>query len=636
MRCILFLTAALSLSFATADGAEVERATRVFDLRFLLRRAEASGVVLPAPVLRSRSRYDEEPDTSRIDFDGDDSPSLHPEAVGELIKKFIDPDSWHNSRNSIDQFELSVVVTQTPETLQKIVGFLALLDARASRVLVAELAMVPPESIEKAAPGSLKPGATPWFDASAFDAAILADPARAAWLTAVVGEGGFVNLQPQSVSMIVRGHEVNQTGILPVVDPAMEAFFEGTSAKLRLIPLPQEGWLRADLKLRRRVLSGKPERRKVIQVEMDLPKFAHEQVGTSVIVPEGKAVLLGSFSPGEASGKAGGTEPAPSFAAILRVRRMAASLPARSESLPQVIEVESLLAPPPDFFLSIGGSEDEAMITAMRGDRTSREDHSVVVLEPEILLKTLAEEAALKDLERFQLAGGTLFHVEPEPASQKIRARLHGLARERLRLVTVDLWQGAASPAEIAGDGTGGALLELGWIERMASRPGVRARICSLMGARGSLASVLSRRFISDVEMISGGTGEINVVVAQPVVGTTGAGLLLNASCDLVPGSTLAQLHVRGELARPPVFGRQARARASLEVEPSPEGEKSPIQATAEWVTLDLPDEDGDRWEHLVTAPLGRPVLLNALPDPAAPGKARALVAVVHEFELRD
>lgn len=99
-------------------------------------------------------------------------------------------------------------------------------------------------------------------------------------------------------------------------------------------------------------------------------------------------------------------------------------------------------------------------------------------------------------------------------------------------------------------------------------------------------------------------------------------------------GTPWAQARVRGELARPPVFGRQARARASHEVEPAKDGEKPTARPIGEWVALDLPDEDADRWEHLITAPQGQPVLLNALPDPSAPGATRVLIITVTEFGL--
>jgi hypothetical protein len=76
------------------------------------------------------------------------------------------------------------------------------------------------------------------------------------------------------------------------------------------------------------------------------------------------------------------------------------------------------------------------------------------------------------------------------------------------------------------------------------------------------------------------------------------------------------------------------RARSSLEAKLAAPGAAAPIEAAAEWVAIDLPDEDTDIWRHLLTAPLGRPVLLNALPDTSSPGRTRALIAVVHESPL--
>jgi hypothetical protein len=42
-----------------------------------------------------------------------------------------------------------------------------------------------------------------------------------------------------------------------------------------------------------------------------------------------------------------------------------------------------------------------------------------------------------------------------------------------------------------------------------------------------------------------------------------------------------------------------------------------------------LPDQDSDRWRHLGPVPLGKPFLLQALPDPANPRLVRPIIVIV-------
>src|SRR6266545_338916 len=201
----ILTTVALSLSFPSAAWSqEVERAMRAFDVQFLFGDREVKGVLPPPPRLHSFSGYDAEGDCGEPGSPRYDQPSISASTVLEMIQRFIDPDSWHSSRNSIEIHGQSIVVLQTPAVLEQVGAFLGLLEARASRLLSLDLALVPTESIEKAAPGCLRPGASPWLEASTFDAAVLADPPRSAWMAALAGEGVAVRLQPRSVSMFLE------------------------------------------------------------------------------------------------------------------------------------------------------------------------------------------------------------------------------------------------------------------------------------------------------------------------------------------------------------------------------------------------------------------------------------------------
>ena len=58
------------------------------------------------------------------------------------------------------------------------------------------------------------------------------------------------------------------------------------------------------------------------------------------------------------------------------------------------------------------------------------------------------------------------------------------------------------------------------------------------------------------------------------------------------------------------------------------------VEATGNWLAIDLPDQRVDLIRHLVTLPLGRSMVLSALPDADAPGRVLALIAGVREIDL--
>jgi len=541
-----------------------------------------------------------------------------------LIERTIAPDSWRNSRNSLEARDGRLAVVQTPDVLEKIHSLLTLLETRESRTFGIDLAMVPPESLEKAAPLCLRPGSSPWLDGDVLDRAVAADPARAAVLCAQAAEGAPAHLQPPAVALLLGDLEVNQTGVIPVTNPVVEPAFLGLHAEVVVRSGPFDGRLRVDLELGRAGLRGKPERRRVLGADLDLPVTEREQAGTSIAVEDGRTAFVGFFSPGSSAQGGPGDMKNAAFAVLLRVRGLtpaAGGEPSPSPSLPGLIEAGVLLFEPSSHSI-------QGLPAARRRDSEAAPREDLVLGAAAAALDPANIDAAR---ERITLAHGAVLVAGGDEDARKVRAELARLARERLRMVTLDLWQGQAESGELAGGAGTSVLLDPSWLEKIGSRPGLRVRLSGVRGARMSLASVVARSSITDVHMVSGGTGMPITVAADPEVEAIGAGLILDASCDIVPGEPWAQLEVSGELARPPVFGRQARARSSLEVKPAPAGDRTPIEAAAEWVLIDLPDEDTDLWRHLLTAPLGRPVLLNALPDASAPGKTRALVAVVHE-----
>ncbi|HVR74286.1 MAG TPA: hypothetical protein VMT52_08140, partial [Planctomycetota bacterium] len=375
--------------------------------------------------------------------------------------------------------------------------------------------------------------------------------------------------------------------------------------------------------------------------DLELPREMREEIAVSAGIREGMTLILGFLSMPAPGAKAEAVSNAPSFAALLRARLLSleSGIDPRAEDVPHAIDAGILLTPPRSFgSMSRPGARGQELDFVRADDEGSGEDISPPrAIDSEVLLSrvsTLLGESG-QPPSRIVLGGSTVILRGSAEEAMKVRSDLEAWARERGRMVSIDLWQGAAGADEIAA-GSQGALLDASWVEKMGKLPGLRARVTGSKGARLSLASVAARSYISDLHMVSGASDGRTSVVADPDVGITGAGLILEAACDLVPGNPWAQLHVNGELARPPIFGRQARVRSTHHVMAQDVDGGLPVAHAGDWVEVDLPDEDFDLWRHLVTIPLGRPVLLNALPDPASPGKARVLIALVTELTLED
>lgn len=641
MRNTLLLIT-LMYPFTQAAARDVERAMRVFDLRFIAEEPATEGRMPGPPVLRT------DPE-ARIPaaIEANDIPPeerrtrLEPETIAEAIKTLIAPDSWSNARNSLEVEEHRLIMVQTPDVLDLAGKLISALEARAGRLIALDLALVPPSALEKIAPTAMRPGSSSRLESDAIERALAASDGKGVLLSALLREGAASRFQPPQLSLRLGDYDVNQAYAPPVVNPVVTAFLEGSFAEALAFVSPGGGWLRVDVRLGHAASRGEPEKRRFTYGDLELPRVEREEIAVSAGIREGMTLILGFLSMPASGAKAEAVSNAPSFAALLRARLLSleSGVDPLAEDVPHAIDAGILLTPPCSFgSRSRPGARGQEVDVAAANDEGSGEDISPPqMIDPEVLLSrvsTLLGESGQPPA-RIVLGGSAVILRGSAEEAMKVRSDLEAWARERGRMVSIDLWQGAAGADEIAA-GSQGALLDASWAEKMGKLPGLRTRITGSKGARLSLASVAARSYICDLHMISGASDGRTSVVSDPDVGMTGAGLILEAACDLVPGNPWAQLHVNGELARPPVFGRQARVRSTHHVTAPEVDGGLPTAHAGDRVDLDLPDEDFDLWRHLVTVPLGRPVLLNALPDPASPGKARVLIALVTELTLED
>lgn len=581
---------------------------------------------------------------------------LDPEALAATIQELISEDSWTNTRNRLEIVGRRMLVVQTPEVLGAIGDLLHRLERRTNETWPLELAMVPLAALEKSAPELLRPGASPWVADEVFDRLVRDAGAKGVVLSTQVRDGQKAEFRPLATERRLVDYEVNQTGVVPVVNPVIDALSEGSRAEATAYLSPDGTWFRVDVSLSFQELEP-PRKQRLAYGELELGRREFGGLSTSVALEAGRPILLGFVSPRDPGAlDPEGWYPEP-LAALLRVgpgapppapERPDGEEPASRASI-RFYSVGLLLASTPDFTLwpRFRDSDDEAVVAFREDDGVGAqlERRRAAAFGADRLLKEI--RARLSRLRptaevrpKLHRAGRWLL-VRGDPAVQAaVRAQLEEFARDSHRMVEIDLWQGPVRAEELSRLEAPTALLDPAWLDSLAKRPGIRARIVGRSGAPVSLAVRKFRSYIADLEKVSGGTGFQTIEVGDPVISSSsaGAGWILDTHCDLVPGTSWGQLHVRGLVERPPRLKATSRVRLSDQVTvvegAAGSGRRAEARPVDEWLEIELPEEDSDQWQHLVTSPLGRPILLNALPDPGKPGSTRALIAVVHPFRI--
>ena len=120
----LLTTALIVIVHGTVLHAQVERLGRVFDVRSLFEDRGIRELVMEDPYLWL-------PDHGLglqldRDQDGDeDSGQWDEERLAALIQRTIAPDSWRNTRNSIEERDGHIAVVQTPDVLEQVDSLIA-------------------------------------------------------------------------------------------------------------------------------------------------------------------------------------------------------------------------------------------------------------------------------------------------------------------------------------------------------------------------------------------------------------------------------------------------------------------------------------------------------------------------------
>jgi hypothetical protein len=116
--------------------------------------------------------------------------------------------------------------------------------------------------------------------------------ARLAAHRVVAHDGQQVVVRRGKTRSLVADLEVNQTGVVPVLNPVIVAVHEGLAVEVRPIVDRAHGRVQVDVALSLGKLADKVETRELEKIEVELPEMALARTATSAVVALGKGALL--------------------------------------------------------------------------------------------------------------------------------------------------------------------------------------------------------------------------------------------------------------------------------------------------------------------------------------------------------
>jgi hypothetical protein len=590
---------------------------------------------LPPPLLRQQHNYDGEWEPQEPER-GELATLATPADIAAVVERFVGQGTWEPGSTVLRG--ASLLVLQPPAAHAVVASFLRSLAAREERRVFVELLLASPEAVRAVAPEALRPGASPWLPAEALRRIARAAPAGAILRAASGRAGELLLLPPLAVSSYLDDYEVSQIGAIPASQPVVHGHAEGSYAEAQALPGPGDTWCRLDLRWGCVRPEGAPLRRRAIYGDIDLPGRSHEEVRTTVAIPRDATAVLGVLEfPGE--GGLGGQDPGPrSFVALARVRCSARDAAAADGDGPFLVDAGALLAEPP------WGRGDRWRGPVISFAREGGPAPPALTVDE--LRGRLGGAMAGDVLERIDVQGRFVVGRGSAAEADQVRAALEGLARDRLRQVTLDICALPSTAELLAAAAPDGTLRDGPWSQAIESARSSHLRVTGVHGIQLRIAGVRGRSYLAGINGITGGSAAVLGHLYDPETEFAGGGAVLEATPDLTGGATGVDVSLRLELAPQPIFGRTVRTPTPVAFTPIPSGASTaaahavppapspPAAAPDPTIELELPEDLGSRHRHRVRVPSAQPTLLGVEPDPAAPGKARALVLWARESPL--
>ena len=508
-----------------------------------------------------------------------------------------------------------LLVTAASPVLERIEEILnRLRERRRSRVQI-EFAIVPPEALETATAGRMEVGAV--LPRAVFDKVLALAGEEAAYRRSQAQAGEVTIFEPSETHAALMDYEVFSSGAEPIGNAVVESVRTGLMAAFRPALTPRHDSYRLDYIIGyQNIELGR--RRHMWFGDLDLPDLGGVALRGTVLAPEGKTVVLGELA---------GSDPAcRRFSVLTRVRALFARPPGDGTGEFAFLEIGSFLRPwprPAGVVPTGDPFENEESETFFR--LFSEED-----LEAE-LRRSLPREVARNSDLTLSIYDSLLAVSAPSngkavrEATPHLRSRIESLFEENVRTVSFRLWCCSVARdrlLELGEEISGGTVLPPDWRRRTGANVEAEVRLNGLCGIPLRLWSGRGRRYVADVEVVSGGREDLIVQEYDPVIKWAGTGMEVELSVRPVPGARSVQVWLRVSQAKSLSWRETRVKRLGRPTRSERAAEKAPRE-----FTVDLPAQEGRSFRRVITFPAGKPCLVDQTLLKGDPARVSILVA---------
>ncbi len=545
--------------------------------------------------------------------------------LAALVRTFLGTDSWDNERNSIELVDGKLTVVQTPDVLAQTATLLTALLERRARQFDVAWALVPPAALDAAAAAAGAPADATSYPPELLDRAVAAAGDGAWTWRTTVEEGEVAATRPERRRAALRDYGVNQTGVIPVINPLISEVDNGPGIWVRVMSTPRAERLLLGFSLAHDIAGEAAPPRKMMRGDLELPETGIVAAASTLLVPARCTAVLAELRWPQQT-------PAPW---VLLARVTPVPPPAPTPSPVEIVEVGAYLQA---IHLKTARGDDEDLSAPKRA--SGAEDHGQGGSSAAPFLETARAwlPAALRENPqlRLEISGtglfvGVLGDAEATGAAARgIRAKLAERFLAETTCVETRLIRASISKESLERIRAGnGLLLPDDWRAKAEPQRETRVLLAGLTRQRLPLRAAMGRSYVADVESVSGGTTFILMESADPIVRWAGTGIDLAVTALPVAGTALVQVDVDGT-AYETTFTRTAHMRLERAVAPDGAGK---THLTDRPLDLDLPDQKTSEFRHTVTVPAGRTAFLNAVPDPQDPARMVMLAVQVRMLE---
>jgi hypothetical protein len=499
-----------------------------------------------------------------------------------------------------------LTVRAPPAALAAVEASLAPVLAAASPLVSVDCILIPLEVLDGLTPEwRSDPGS---FPREAFARAL--HDGRARLLSVAARSGQRAATGSRGIKAMVVDQEVNQTGVIPVVNPVIEGMRSGDRLEVRPVILSGRDAIWLDLVVGRARTGGERKDLGGDFGEIELPETRETLISTTLVARPGTPVVAGVIQDRQGLAALVRAEIRPGSRSLAGqpaggriwgfhdVRVLVESRPARRWPSWGVQERLSPSGPRfPDF---------DTLAELVRRKSGSREDEALLNMY-------------------------TPHHLDfrgPEEPRNRVEAALAGEIAAVARVVSVDvdiLTVSRAGLAKARETAEGGFILAAEWRKALGPKDVLAERRCAVTGVAGQVHALRQadvRSYVADVSNVSGGTGFAILMASDPEIQSFGDGLEMRLLAEPLPGGEAARVRLEGAWARtveerpftvtfpviPYMTGTYADADAESPGRPSGKATATGMRKT---LPITLPHQAIDYWSVEVEAPHDRDVILH-------------------------